>query len=238
MTGVLDHPVLSVVSDEAKTWLSALRATYRKVNEEWATKLGINKSAAIGCNKPSGTVSNLVDSASGLHPRYSPYYIRRVRADDKDPLAKVMQAQGFPCEVAFGQPSTLVFSFPVKAPDTAVFRDDRTAMEQLEYWLMFKQFWCDHNPSVTIYVKEHEWLEVGSWVYNNFDEVCGLSFLPHSDHVYQQAPYEEISKEQYEEMVKIMPKGIDYEALGKLETTDATTGTQEFACSAGACELI
>lgn len=238
MTGALDHPVLSVVSEEARTWLRQLRAYAKEVNKEWAAKLGIPASAAITCSKPSGTLSQLVDSASGLHPRYSPYYIRRVRADVKDPLAQTMQAQGYPCEIADGQPSTLVFSFPIKAPEHAVFRDDRTAIEQLEYWMMWKTEWTDHNPSITIYVTENEWFSVGAWVYDNFDDVGGLSFLPHSDHIYRQAPYEEITEEQYNNLLSRMPSGIDYEALGKLETTDHTTGTQEYACTAGGCELI
>lgn len=237
MTGGLDHPVLKSVSDESKQWLEDLRKYAREVNAEWAKKLGINASAAITCNKPEGTSSQLCDSASGIHPRYAPYYIRRVRADVKDPLATVMREQGFPCEEAIGNPSTLVFSFPIKAPEGSVFRDDRTAIEQLEYWLMWKQYWCDHNPSVTIYVKEHEWFSVGAWVYEHFDEVCGISFLPHSDHCYQQAPYEECTKEQYEEMMNALPNGIDYKKLEEIETIDMTTGSQEYACVAGACEI-
>lgn len=239
MTGATDHPILQNVSDEAKEWLHKLSAHAVAVNAEYAKLFSINPAAAITCVKPEGTSSQLNDTASGLHVRYAPYYIRRVRADGKDPLATVMREQGFPCEVDVMQPSNLVFSFPVKAPEHALFRDDRNAIEQLEYWLMWKQNWCDsHNPSVTIYVKDHEWLEVGAWVYRNFDDVCGLSFLPHSDHSYQQAPYEECTKEQYEAMLTVMPTSIDYEALGLLETTDSTTGTQEYACSASGCELV
>jgi ribonucleotide reductase alpha subunit len=238
MTGTMDHPVLSHVSDEAKRWLDELRAVTKAVNEEWAAKLGINKSAAITCSKPEGTSSQLNNTASGLHARHSPYYIRRVRADDKDPLGIVMEAQGYPCEPDLMQRATKVFSFPVKSPKSAVFRDDRTALEQLEYWLMFKQHWTDHNPSITISVKEKEWIEVAAWVYKNFEEVCGLSFLPFSNHVYKQAPFDEITKEQYEAMLAVLPEGIDYEALSRLETTDQTIGVQEFACSSGSCELL
>jgi ribonucleoside-diphosphate reductase alpha chain len=239
VTGATDHFVLKNVSETAEDWLRELRKIAVDTNRATAELLGINPSVAITLNKPSGTVSQLVDSASGLHARYSPYYIRRVRADAKDPLAQVMQQQGYPWEYADGSTTTLVFSFPVKSPEGAVFRDDRTATEQLEYWMMWKKNWCDsHNPSVTIYVKEHEWLEVGAWVYKNFDDICGLSFLPHSDHVYKQAPYTECTKDQYEALLAKMPKGIDYEALSRLETTDQTTGTQEYACVSGACDLI
>lgn len=238
MSGGTDHPVLRNVSDEAKSWLDKLAKHARSVNKEFAAKLGINAAAAITCVKPEGTAGLLNDTAPGLHTRFSPYFIRRVRADEKDPLATAMRAQGYPCEQDVMQPATLVFSFPMKAPETATFRDDRTALEQLEYWLMWKQHYCDsHNPSVTVYVKEHEWLEVGAWIYRNFDDVCGVSFLPHSDHVYRQAPYEECTKEQYEEMLSKMPNGIDYEALSRIETSDYTTGMQEYACVGGACEI-
>lgn len=238
MTGTMDHPVLQNVSDEAKEWLQHLSKIAHDVNEVYAKKLNIGKAAAVTCVKPEGTSSALNDSASGIHPRYSEYYIRRVRADDKDPLAIVMREQGFYCEQDVMQPSTLVFSFPVKAPSGSVFRDDRTAIEQLEYWLMWKQYWCDsHNPSVTIYVREHEWLAVGAWVYSHFDEVCGLSFLPHSDHIYQQAPYEECNKAEYDKLLSVTPTYIDYEALHKLENKDMTTSSQEYACSAGVCSF-
>jgi ribonucleoside-diphosphate reductase alpha chain len=239
LSGAMDHPVLQSVSDEAKEWLHMLREHVKEVNLDYAKQLGINPAAARTCNQPAGNSSQLNDIASGLHPRYAFYYIRRVRADEKDPLATVMRAQGFPCEQDVMQKSTLVFSFPVKAPANAVFRDDRTAIQQLEYWKMWKQDWCDsHNPSITVYVKEHEWVEVGAWIFENFDDVCGISFLPHSDHTYQQAPYEEITEEEYLELQAKMPEGIDYEALGKLETVDQTTGSQEYACVGGACEIV
>jgi ribonucleoside-triphosphate reductase (thioredoxin) len=239
MSGAMDHPLLQSFSTDAEEWLSALSQHAKLINAQYAAMFGINKAAAITCVKPEGTSSQLNDTASGLHPRYAPYYIRRVRADSKDPLAQVMREQDFPCEEDVMQPTNLVFSFPIKAPEHAVFRDDRTAIEQLEYWLMWKKYWCDsHNPSVTIYVKEHEWFAVGAWVYENFDDVCGLSFLPHSDHSYQQAPYEECSEHEYEQLAAVMPSEINYEALRLLETSDRTTGTQEYACSAGGCELV
>lgn len=238
LSGATDHPVLQSVSDEAKEWLHVLRDHVGDVNRRYAKLFGINEAAAKTCSQPAGNSSQLADIASGLHTRYAPYYIRTVRADCKDPLAITMREQGFPCEQDVMQPTNLVFSFPVKAPDTALFRDDRTAIEQLEYWMMWKKDWCDsHNSSITVYIKEDEWFDVGAWVYKNFDDVCGLSFLPHSNHSYAQAPYQECSKETYEEMVKIMPKAIDYEALGKLEVTDHTTGVQELACTAGGCDL-
>jgi hypothetical protein len=238
MTGTTDHPVLRETSEEAAKWLRELAKVAVDTNAEWADKLGINKAAAIRTVKPEGTVSQLTNTASGLHPRFSPYYIRRVRADAKDPLAQVMRDQGFPHEVDVMQPSNLVFSFPIKSPDSATLRDDRTAVQQLEYWRMFKQNWCDsHNPSITVYVGEDEWLAVGAWVFDNFDDICGVSFLPRSDHIYQQAPYEECTKDEYEALLEKLPKFIDYEALSKLETTDLTTGMREFACTGGACEI-
>ena len=184
------------------------------------------------------TVSQLVDSASGIHARHSPYYIRTVRADKKDPLAIMMKDMGFPCEDDVMKPDhTYVFSFPQKSPDHAVFRTDMTAIEQLELWLIYQRHWCEHKPSVTISVKEHEWPEVGAWVYNHFDEMSGVSFLPHSDHVYQQAPYQDCTKEEYEAMLAKMPKNINWSDLAKYEKQDATTGSQELACVAGGCEI-
>jgi ribonucleoside-diphosphate reductase alpha chain len=236
--GAMDHPVLQNVSEEAKQWLDELSEYVVEVNKEWAKLLGINPAAASRCQKPAGNSGELYNVSSGLHTRFGPYYARRVRADEKDPLAQVMKQQGFHCEDDVMQKGSLVFSFPVKSPENSVFRDDRTAIEQLEYWLMWKRHWTDHNPSVTVYVKEHEWMEVGAWVWKHFDEVCGISFLPHSDHIYQQAPYEEISREDYEKLVKATPKFIDYELLNEMETSDHTTGMQEPACSAGGCDFI
>ena len=196
-------------------------------------------SAAVTCVKPSGTVSQLVDSASGIHPRYAPYYIRTVRADQKDPLAQMMKAAGFPCEPDVMQPDKLyVFSFPMKAPDGAVFRDDRNAIEQLELWLMYQRYWCEHKPSITVYVRDHEWLGVGAWVYKHFDEMSGVSFLPHSDHTYQQAPYQEITVEQYHKAVADMPVGVDWSMLRHFEMDDTTTSSQTLSCTGGSCEIV
>lgn len=238
MTGIMDHEVLSRSSARAREWLSKLREHAVAVNAEWAAKLGINASVAITTVKPSGTVSQLVDSASGIHPRYAHHYIRTVRADKKDPLSQFMRQAGFPVEDCRSKPEMVdIFSFPVEAPRRAVFRNDMSAIDQLEHYLMFKQAWCEHNPSITVYVREHEWLGVGDWVYNHFDDVGGVSFLPHSDHVYVQAPYTEVSKEQYEELAAKMPKLTDWSGLQNFEKEDSTTNQQTLACSAGSCEL-
>jgi ribonucleoside-diphosphate reductase alpha chain len=238
MTGIMDHPVLSQVSELSISWLKQLKQQCINVNAEWAKKLGINPCAAGTTVKPSGTVSQLVDSASGKHERYAHYYIRTVRGDNKDPLTQLMLQQGFPAEPAFGKEhSTTVFSFPVKAPDQAVFRNDRTAIEQLEHYLMFQRHWSEHNVSNTIYVRDHEWLEVGAWVYKHFDELAGVSFLPHSDHSYKQAPYTECSKEDYEALLAKMPT-FDWDQLAALERDDTSVSTRELACSAGVCEIL
>jgi len=238
MTGIMDHEVLSVASPEAETWLSELRAHAIEVNKVWAEKLGINQSVAITTVKPSGTVSQLVDSASGIHPRYSQHYIRTVRADKKDPLAQFMRAEGFPVEdcVLKGD-TTDVFSFPVAGPEKAVFRNDMTAIQQLNHYLMFATYWCEHNPSITVYVRDHEWLAVGDWVYQNFDKIGGVSFLPFSDHVYQQAPYQEVTEAEFNELKAKMPE-FDWKGLEKFETEDRTENTQTLACTAGVCEMI
>ena len=195
--------------------------------------------AAITCVKPSGTVSQLVDSASGIHPRYSPYYIRTVRADKKDPLAQFMVEKGFPVEDDITKPdSTYVFSFPVKAPQECTLRDTNSALEQLSHWLVYQRYWCEHKPSITVYVKEEEWPEVGAWVWKHFDEVSGVSFLPHTDHTYEQAPYQEITEDEYKELESRMPRGVDWADLGEFEREDTTTGSQELSCTGGACELV
>lgn len=186
--------------------------------------------------KPSGTVSQLVDSASGIHPRHNQYYIRTVRADHKDPLALFLKEKGVPCEEDVTNKSNLVFSFPMKAPDGCITRSDRTALEQLEHYLIFKKHWCEHNPSITVYVKEHEWPEVGAWVYNNLDDVGGVSFLPHSEHVYQQAPYQDITKEQYEKLLSEFPE-VNWDDFDSYEVDDATVNMHELACVGGSCEL-
>lgn len=238
LTGIMDHPVLNNPSEESKQWLFAMREVAIETNKEFAKKLGINQAAAVTCVKPSGTVSQLVDSASGIHPRYSPYYIRTVRADKKDPLAQMMVEVGFPVEDDVTKPtSTYVFSFPQKAPEGSVFRDDRNAIQQLELWKFYQEYWCEHKPSVTIYVKENEWLEVGSWVYKNFDYMSGVSFLPHSDHSYKQAPYQEISEQEYLAFLDKMPKEFSWSLLSEYELEDSTTSSKELACVAGVCEI-
>lgn len=238
LTGIMDHPVLSQTTAVAASWLQEMKAYAIAVNKEWAEKLGINQSVAITTVKPSGTVSQLVDSASGIHPRYSEYYIRTVRADKKDPLAKLMREQGFPVEDCASKPdSTDIFSFPVEGPAHAVFRNDRSAIEQLEHYLMFQTYWTEHNVSITVYVKDHEWLGVGDWVYQNFDSIAGVSFLPHSDHTYQQAPYTECTESEYLELLSRMPL-FDWDRLSNFEKDDATVNVKELACTAGQCELI
>jgi ribonucleoside-diphosphate reductase alpha chain len=188
--------------------------------------------------KPSGTVSQLVDAASGIHARHSPYYIRTVRADKKDPLAKMMVEMGFPVEDDVMKPDhTYVFSFPIKSPENAVCRQDMTAIEQLEMWLAYQRWWCEHKPSITVSVKEHEWVEVGAFVWKHFDEMSGVSFLPFSDSTYKQMPYQDCSKEEYEDMLSKMPKSVDWTKLAEYEHTDLTEGAQMLSCTAGGCEI-
>lgn len=241
MTGTCDHPVLQNDSSDARFWLSEIRKVTRLTADEWADILGISKPKSVTCVKPSGTVSQLVNCSSGLHPRYSSFYIRRVRVTATDPLAKFLIHHNVMCQPEVGETwskhTTLVFDFPVKGPETgSIERNDRTAIEQLEYWKMFANFWCDHNPSVTIYVKEHEWMEVGAWVYKYWDSVGGLSFLPHDGGVYPLAPYEEITEEKYNELFAAFPK-FDFNDLNEFENNDQTQGSQEYACAGGACEL-
>lgn len=238
LTGILDHEVLSQTNETAAAWLKEMKAHAIAVNKEWAEKLGINPAAAITTVKPSGTVSQLVDSASGIHPRYSEYHIRTVRADKKDPLAKLMRQQGFPVEDCANKPdSTDIFSFPVQGPAHAVFRNDRGALEQLEHYLLVQTHWSEHNVSNTIYVKDHEWMAVGDWVYRNFDKLAGVSFLPHSDHNYKQAPYTECTKEDYEALLARMPQ-FNWDQLAQFEKDDSTVSVRELACSAGICEVL
>jgi ribonucleoside-diphosphate reductase alpha chain len=242
----MDHPVLSgqtQVFDNDDTLcledlLRQLKEVAIETNKEWAEKLGIDESKAITCVKPSGTVSQLVDSASGIHTRHSEYYIRTVRIDKKDPLYPFLKDQGVPVEDAIGkEESTAVFSFPVKAPEGALTRTGLTAVEQLELWKVYALNWCEHKPSVTVSVKEREWFEVGAWVYENFDICSGVSFLPYSDHVYRQAPYTDITEEEYLEAEAQMPE-IDWSKLIEYETEDNTTSGHELACSAGSCEIV
>jgi ribonucleoside-diphosphate reductase alpha chain len=200
--------------------------------------LGIPESASITCVKPSGTVSQLVDSASGIHPRHSDYYIRTVRADNKDPLCTLMKQMGFPNEPDVTKPEhTSVFSFPVKSPDHARFRNQVSAIQHLELWLFYKKYWAEHTVSITISVKENEWLDVAAYVYKHFDHISGISFLPFSDHVYKQAPYQDCTKEQYQALCSKMPQDADWSKLHIYEKEDTTTSTQELACVAGSCEL-
>lgn len=240
MTGLMDNPLMTKNTDKLKDLLTKLRETAVETNKEWADKLGVNQSTAITCVKPSGTVSQLVDSASGIHPRYSQHYIRRVRADQKDPLGAMMKAQGVPCEPDVTKPESVdVFSFFVKSPKGCVLRNDMDAIDQLELYLTYKNYWCEHNPSITVYVRESEWMSVGAWVYQHFNDIGGVSFLPHSDsgHIYAQAPYEEIDEKKFKELLPSMP-AIDWSKLKEFELVDSTTSTKELACSAGACEII
>lgn len=238
LTGIMDNKFMADPMDGyLATKLELLRDHARSVNEEWAERLGIPPSASITCVKPSGTVSQLVDSASGIHARHNPYYIRRIRMDKKDPIYSFLKQAGVPCEdEAFRPDSTAVFSFPQRAPEGAVCRMDKTAIEQLELWLIYQRHWCEHKPSVTISVKDEEWPEVGAWVWKHFDEISGVSFLPFSDHTYQQAPYTDASKEEYEAALDQMPKDIDWSKF--IEQEDNTTGQQQLACTAsGGCEI-
>ena len=240
MTGIMDNP-LTYENKNGKLddMLGELNKYSVKINSEYAKAIGINPAAAVTCVKPSGTVSQLVDASSGIHTRHSPYYIRTVRCDKKDPISQFMKDQGVPCEDDVTKPdNTYVFSFPTKSPSHSVFRNDKTAIEQLETWKIYHTSWCEHNPSVTITVREHEWIEVGAWVYSNFNEIGGVSFLPHSDHTYRQAPYQECGKKEYEKMSKLMPKNIDWDKLSEYEKEDNTIGSQELACSGNSCELV
>jgi len=238
LTGIMDNELTNGKKPGLAGRLEELRAVAVAANAEFAAQLGIPQSAAVTCVKPSGTVSQLCDSASGIHARHNPYYIRTVRADKKDPLAALMIDAGVPVEDCAMRPDNVyVFSFPMKAPENAVFRTDMTAIEQLELWVTYQDHWCEHKPSVTISVKEHEWLDVGAWVYNHFDKMSGVSFLPFSDHVYKQAPYQDIEKEEYEAFSAKMPRSIDWNKLKDYEKTDTTTGAQELACVAGGCEV-
>jgi ribonucleoside-diphosphate reductase alpha chain len=240
LTGITDNGYTNGKMGNIHQILETLKETAVKTNKEWSNKIGIPQSAAITCVKPSGTVSALVDSASGIHARHAPYYIRTVRSDKKDPLAKMMVDLGFPVEDDVTKPDhTYVFSFPMKGPENAIYRKDMSAIEQLELWLTYQRHWCEHKPSVTVTVKEEEWPEVGAWVWNHFGEMSGVSFLPYSDHVYQQAPFQDCTKEEYEALLVKMPKNIDWTKLAEYEKTDTTVASQELACSAaGGCEII
>lgn len=238
LTGILDNELLSTPGPELKELLGQMRQKAIDVNRKWAKKLGIQESAAITCVKPSGTVSQLVDSASGIHPRHSKYYIRTVRSDNKDPLCILMKELGFPHEPDVTKPEhTTVFSFPVRSPSHAVYRDQINAVQHLELWLFYKKHWAEHTVSITISVKENEWLDVAAYVYKHFDHISGISFLPFSDHVYKQAPYQECTREQFQELTSKMPSDVDWTKLAVYEKEDTTTSSKELSCSAGICEI-
>lgn len=237
MTGIMDNPLLNNPDDpELPTILESLKNVSIAVNAEYADAIGINRSVAITAIKPEGTVSQLTSTASGIHAQHSSYYIRRVRSDNKDPLTDFLKSQGFPSEPCVMKPeSTTVFSFPVKVAEGAVLREDLSAIQHLKLWLMYQRHYCEHKPSVTISVLEHEWPEVGAWVWQNFDEITGVSFLPMDGGTYRQAPYESFTEEEYEKMLAIMPKGIDWDQF--IENTDNVEGAQTLACTAGNCEI-
>ncbi len=240
MTGIMDCKLTNGKGgNRLDQLLSGMRDEVVNVNRDYANTLGIPQSAATTCVKPSGTVSQLVDAASGIHARHNPYYIRTVRADNKDPLCQFMKDKGFPHEACVMKPDNVtVFSFPVKAPDNSIFRTDMTAIEQLELWLVYQKQWCEHKPSVTITVKENEWPEVGSWVWNNLDYISGISFLPHSDHTYKQAPYQDCDVKEYKELLKQLPTDVDWTELKSYEEQDNTSGSQTMACSGDSCEVV
>ena len=240
LTGIMDCDVTNGKGPAGSlpAVLQDLKNMAIKTNKEFAEKLGINQSVAVTCVKPSGTVSQLTNAASGIHARHNPYYVRTVRGDKKDPLTRMMVDQGFPVEDDVMNPShTSVFSFPHKVDQSAVFRTDMTAIQQLELWKTYQENWCEHKPSVTISVKENEWLEVGAWVFENFNYMSGVSFLPFSEHTYKQAPYQDCSKEEYEVLLEKMPKVVEWDRLSEYEQTDTTIGSQELACAAGFCEI-
>ena len=241
LTGIMDNVLTNgrMGTEKLSTLLEGLRDAAVETNKMFAAQIGIPQSAAVTCVKPSGTVSQLVDSASGIHARHNEYYIRTVRGDNKDPLTMLMKESGFPAEPCVMKPdSTTVFSFPVKAPEGCVTRTEMTAIEQLEMWLIYQRHWCEHKPSVTITVKEEEWMDVGAFVYEYFDEMSGVSFLPHSDHTYRQAPYQDCTKEDYEELEAKMPRVIDWSRLAQYESEDNTKGSQTLACAADGCEIV
>ena len=239
LTGIMDNPLTTAKNKGLKETLEHLKNVAIATNAEWAERLNIPVSAAITCCKPSGTVSQLVDSSSGIHARHSAYYIRTVRGDTKDPMTQFMMDQGIPTEPCAMKPdTTVVFSFPQKSPDNAICTKDLDAIEQLEMWLAYQRHWAEHKPSVTINVKDHEWFEVGAFVYKNFDEMSGVSFLPYDGHTYQQAPYQECNKETYDKLLEEMPANIDWKELSDYEKEDNTAGSQTLACSGDSCEIV
>ena len=238
LTGIMDNELTNGRKHGLEKTLTALREVAVETNKEWAEVLGVPQSTAITCVKPSGTVSQLVDSSSGIHPRHSSYYIRTVRGDNKDPLTQFLIDSGIPAEADFMKPDTqTVFSFPMKSPKKSVKRDDMTAIQQLETWLMYQRYWCEHKPSVTISVRDDEWMEVGAFVFKHFDEMSGVSFLPHSDHTYQQAPYQECTETVYNDFSSKFGH-IDWDKFRDYEKVDTTSGSQTFACSGDSCEIV
>ena len=239
LTGIMDNSLMTIKNKGLEKTLEHLRGICVSTNAEWADRLGIPVAAAITCVKPSGTVSQLVDSASGIHARHSPYYIRTVRGDNKDPLTQFMTDQGIHSEPCVMKPDqTTVFSFPVKSPTKAVVTEDMTAIEQLDTWLMYQRHWCEHKPSVTINVRKDEWFEVGAFVYKYFDEMSGVSFLPYNEHTYQQAPYQEVDKAQYKDLLSSMPSAIAWSELANYEKEDNTVSMQTMACTGDVCEMV
>jgi ribonucleoside-diphosphate reductase alpha chain len=246
LTGIMDNHLTSANLgkgldrvEELKKALESLRVHAVEVNKEWASNLGINQAAAITCVKPSGTVSQLVDCSSGIHARYAKYFIRRVRCDKKDPLAKLMLDQGFPMEIdAYKPDHQVVFSFPMAVPKGSITADNLMALDQLDMWLIYQNYWCEHKPSMTVYIQESEWMRVGAWVYDNFDAVSGIAFLPYEKHGYAQAPYEPVSKQEYEALLAKMPPDVDWSLLKNYEVDDTSINHKEYACTGGACELV
>ena len=239
LTGIMDNPLMTTENEGLDKTLEHLKSIAVATNAEWAKRLGIPVSTAISCVKPSGTVSQLVDSASGIHARHSPYYVRTVRGDNKDPLTQFMMDQGIPNAPDVMKPDqTTVFSFPMKSPEGAVVTADMSAIQQLDMWLAYQRSWCEHKPSVTINVKKDEWFEVGAFVHKYFDEMSGVSFLPFNEHTYQQAPYQDCSKTDYKTLLSCMPESIDWTLLSNYEKEDNTAGSQTLACSGDSCEIV
>jgi ribonucleoside-diphosphate reductase alpha chain len=240
LTGIMDHEVFSGKAGDMvlEEWLTKMKEVAIETNKVLAEKLGINQSVGITTVKPSGTISQLCDTSSGIHPRYSEYYIRTVRSDNTDPLTKFMKDSGIPNEPDVTKPyNTTVFSFPIKSPENSVISTEINAIEMLELDLLYNRYWTEHNVSITVYVREHEWFAVGAWVYDHFDEINGISFLPYSDHSYQQAPYQPITKGNYEDWMKKMPV-VDWTKFNVEELQDNTIGSQQYACSGSSCELL
>jgi ribonucleoside-triphosphate reductase (thioredoxin) len=239
LNGIMDNSILNCTSVSPETlqeMLTEIKEYTIEVNKEFAKKIGINQAAAVTCVKPEGTTSQLVNCSSGIHPRHSRYFIRTVRGDNKDPMTIFLKEAGIPYEPDNTAPESIsVFSFAIRVPDDAILKKDINAIDHLELWKIYKEYWCEHNPSITVSIKENEWLEVGSWVFSNFDSICGVAFMPDVDFVYEQAPYQEISKEEFEVFKQI---DLDFSKLNEIEKEDNTVGIHEFACSANSCEIV